>query len=249
MDNGTYKRNVFKTLAPREAKLGLKFVARNTKRTNVMHAVAGIATKTLDLAGILGPYMVGATRINDTMKIAAFDKASELTYFMTIAAKLLKVKVPGSGKKVKLKGQTRSEALVKLVQMAGELSTLANQAFEGPVMVAKEVTRKAKDTGESITTVVNAVDMDASESKAVEREHQLAAVLSQYIDLFWAVCFDTFEVPPANLYVATMAKMEKHYGKGYFDSQPEQTKVAVPAPKAAKAPAKAKKATPQPVAA
>lgn len=249
MDNGSYKRNVFKTLRQREAKLGLKFVARNTKRTNVMHAISGIQAGTLRMAGTLGPYMVGSVKINDTMKIAAFDAASDLTYFLTVAAKTLKVKIPGSGKKVKLKGMTRSEAMVKLVQLATTLADTGKEIFTGPVLVDKEVTRMDKKAGVEVKTVVKAVDPDASEAQAAEREHRLAATLSQYLELFWALCFDTFEVPPANLYVAQIAKLEKQFGKGYFDA-PVSEATAAPA-KAAKAPAKkaAKKTPAQPVAA
>jgi hypothetical protein len=246
MDNGSYKRNVFKTLSQREAKLGLKFVARNTKRTNVMHAVSGIMAGTLKLSGVLGPYMVGSVKINDAMKIAAFDAASELTYYLTVAAKVLKVKIPGSGKKVKLKGMTRSEAVVKLVQLATTLADAEKEVFLGPVLADKEVTRKDKE-GKAVKAVVKAVDPDASEGQAAEREHRIAATLSQYLELFWALCFDTFEVPPANLYVAQIAKLEKQWGKGFFDAPVTENVAKAPA----KAPAKktAKKAVVQPVAA
>lgn len=223
-------------------------MARNTRRTNIFHAISGVAAETLELIKGLGPYMVGTTKLTDAMKVNAFEEAGDLTYFLTVAAKMLKVPVPGSGKKTKLKGMTRSEAIVQMAGMASDMFDLVKKNFYGPVLTQQAVKRTKKvwkldgsgqRTAEFDTvteTVQQAMpDLEATELKFQQRENEIAAILGKYIELFWAFCYDTFEVPPANIMVGNIAKLEKRYGKNFFDlseaddKQPEAETTAMTA--------------------
>lgn len=227
MDNASFRKNVFKTLSQKPAKLGLKIVSRNTRRTNIFHAISGIAAETLELVGAMGPYIVGAKKFDETMKNHALEESGDLAYFIAVAAKMLKVKVPGSGKKVKLKGMTRSEALVQLASLASDMFDLVKKNFYGPKMKEGERVKKVYELGKDgvvdktkfteVVDKIQVIDAEATEAMYVEREAKLADLLGQYIALFWGFCYATFEAPPATLYAVEIAKLEKRYGQGFFD--------------------------------
>lgn len=243
MDNGTYKKNVLRTLSVAPARLGLRLMTRNTARMNVFHAVIGMASETMELQGGLKDYVTGASKLTDGMKLRAFEEAGYLTYYLTVISKFLKVKVPGSGKKVKLKSMTRTEALMGLVVIAGDMLDLAKKYMYGPVMVKSTVKRPVKvydldAEGKKIPVVsetpspglkkyqfklveqdvqVETVDKVATEALWAERDEKLRTMFEGYVSLFWPFVYETWDVPPANLYVGNVAKLSVRYPAGFFE--------------------------------
>ena len=49
-----------------------------------------------------------------------------------------------------------------------------------------------------------------------EREQKIRTALEEFVQLYWAFVYETFDVPPANVNVGNIAKLEQRYGKGYF---------------------------------
>lgn len=226
MDNILYRKNVFKTLSIKPAKLGLKFVSRNTVRTNVFHAGLGLFTEAGEFVTGLAPYLLGSSKLTEPMKVNAFEEMGDMGYYLAVLAKSLKVKLPSSGKKVKLKGMTRSEAILKLLAASSEIGDLCKKSLYGPKMVEKTrekvvqvVDGTGKPTGKSDLTseVVLVPDPALTELMYVERHAAIATILREkFIPVYWALSYDMFEVPPSNLFVGNIAKLSKRYGEGTF---------------------------------
>jgi hypothetical protein len=227
VDNATYRKNVLKTLSVKPAKAGLKILVRQTARMNAAHAIIGIASETGELLAGLRQYVVGASKLTDAMKVNAFEECGDIGYYIQVAAKFLKVKVPGSGKKVKLKGMTRTEALLELMAISSAMLDLTKKHFYGPVFKTETKTKaeQAVDAEGNVVAgqfvdikiEVQVVDVEATEAKLADRDAKLRALLGNYIDLFWPFVYETFEVPPANVFVGNVAKLAKRYPAGTFD--------------------------------
>lgn len=266
MDSATYTRNALKTLSQGPAKLGMKFVARNKVHLNVFHTITGIHSELGELVTALGSYIVGAAKLSEPMKMHAAEECGDVLYYVATAARTLKVKMPSSTKKLRFKGITRSQALIdgpdSLLGLSSRMADLVKKNFYGPVMVEKEVEREKKvfdldGEGKVLETftmkkeTVKAMveDKDATEAKWQEREHAIAAMLSQFIELFWAFCFETFEFTPNVLMDGNIAKLQKRYPQGFFDlgdsedrdTDDEQAQVTAKAQEAAAAPKPAAK--------
>lgn len=240
MDNSTYRKNVLKTLSVKPAKLSLRMLSRQTARMNILHAVIGIATETMEMQAWLAQYITGASKLTEAMKVRAFEEAGDVCYYVAVASKFLKAKIPGSGKKTRLKTMTRTEALLQLNVMAADMLDLGKKYFYGPVMAETDGKREKKvyeldaegkkiPTGEmngsfvvyKHTVVVEdvkvqTVDDDATEKLWAGREAKLKEILEQFAPLLWAFIYETFDVAPANVFVGNIAKLEKRYGQGFF---------------------------------
>lgn len=206
MDNVTYRKNVFKTLSIKPAKLGLRFVSRNTARTNVFHAGLGLFTESAELVSGLSTYLLGSTRLTEPMKINAFEEMGDIGYYLSVIAKSLKAKLPSSGKKVRLTGMTRSEAILKLLKASADIGDLSKKVLYGPEMMKKA-------SGSEVLVI----DVVASNALYEDRNAKIKAILEKdFIPVYWALCFDMFDVPPSNLFVGNIAKLSKRYGEGMF---------------------------------
>lgn len=225
MDNATYRKNVFKTLSIKPAKLGLKLVSRNTNRTNIFHTSTGVATEGAEFVIGLTPYLLGISKLTDAMKSNAFEEMGDLGYYITALAKCVKAKLPGSGKRLKLKGMTRSEAVMQLFAATAEIGDLAKKTFYGPKMVevervkvVNEVDASGAVVGKSQVSVKTmAIDVEKTNELFDSRVARIKEILEvKIVPLYWALCYDLFEVPPSNVYVGNIAKLSKRYGEGFF---------------------------------
>lgn len=225
MDNITYRKNVFKTLSIKPAKIGLRHVAKNTLRTNVFHASIGLGTEGGELVAGLASYITGSSRITPEMLVNAFEEMGDLGYYMSVLCKCLKVKLPASSKKVKLKGMTRSEAVLKLMSYTAAIADLAKKNMYGVSTkpITKEVSSETVDPLGNKTTIVSlqiAEVYDPVETELVwsTRRDKIKAILQeQFVPLYWALCFDLFDAPPANVFVGNIGKLSKRFEKGFFN--------------------------------
>jgi hypothetical protein len=132
MDTGIFKRNVFRTVLVKTAKVGLRDTARTSPTTNLFHGIIGFNTEVGGLLQGLNPYLLGE-QLNDTLLQNTFTSLGGVSYYTVMLAKTLKVKIPGSGKKVHLKHYTKTEALLKLNSLSVELLYQAMGVFNGGV--------------------------------------------------------------------------------------------------------------------
>lgn len=224
MENSIYKANVFKTLSVKPAKAGLRYVSRNTNRTNIMHAALGLVTEAGELVEGLTPYILGAERLSEKMKINAFEEMGDLGYYMMVLAKTLKIKLPTSSKKVRLKGMTRSAAILEILRLSSAMANLGKKVFYGPVMSEAEREKTVTNLGEdgkptgTTKTMEKYEVVDDAKTVALyaERESKAVEYMNEFVPLYWALCYDMFEVPPSFVFVANIAKLSKRYGEGFF---------------------------------
>lgn len=217
MNNATFRKNVLKTLDPKTSKLGLRYVLKNAKRVNTLHMATGLASATGDFMSVLSPYLTGAQQLKDQMKLKAFMSLGNCAYHLMGLSKQVRYSPPGSGKKLKIKDMTRTEAVFKMNEVANNILALTRtEIFGGPVMTSG--VRKRKSGTVFKETEVQVIDAKATDERWEHNyETQMQELLAEYSRLLWGVCFSTFEVPPANLFVAITAKLVKLYPAGDFD--------------------------------
>lgn len=224
MENSVYKANVFKTLSVKPAKLGLKYVSRNTNRTNVMHAALGLVTEAGELLEGLTPYILGTSQLTEKMKINAFEEMGDLGYYMMVLSKTLKVKLPTSSKKVRLKGMTRTAALLEVLRLSVSMANMSKKVFYGPVMTVAEREKTVavlNDDGSVKSTTkamekYDVMDNDKTIALYADRDAKVVESMNALVPLYWALCYDLFEVPPSHVFVGNIAKLSKRYGEGFF---------------------------------
>lgn len=232
MENSVYKSNVFKTLSIKPAKLGLKYVSRNTNRTNVMHACLGMVTEAGELIGGLTPYILGSSKLTDAMKVNAFEEMGDLGYYMMVLAKTLKIKLPTSSKKVRLKGMTRSAALMEVLSLCVSMADMSKKVFYGPVMATatreKTITNLNPDGTtagvEKVNETYEVINVEETAKLYTSRDAIVVERMNTLIPLYWALCFDMFEVPPSHVFVGNIAKLSKRYGEGFFQLSEAETR-------------------------
>jgi hypothetical protein len=217
MDNGTYLKNVMRTLSTKQAQLGLRYAAAKLNRTHFMHATIGLSSEMVEVFTALSPWLLGARQWNKDFEVMARDELGDVGYWVRVLAKLLKVKLPSSTKRIKLKGMTKSEALFKMNAIAGQLASLGKKNFYGPQMM--ESTKKTP-TGK--TRLV--IDKDSTQAVEQERFNKARALLEEFVPLYWQVSFELFHEPPAELFVENFAKLSERFPKGYFDAKAEAEK-------------------------
>lgn len=128
MDNAKYARGVFRTLSFKPAKAGVRAIARKRVTLDLAHAITGIACEVGEVHQALNPFLKGL-QLNDQLKNAARPEFGDLLYFLTVACKRAKVKIPSSTKKLRLKGTTLTEALLGLHDISTELLSAHKKAY------------------------------------------------------------------------------------------------------------------------
>lgn len=226
MELSLYRKNVLKTLSVKPAKLGLRSVASNTHATNIMHCSIGFHTEISELVVGASAYILGSSRLTDAIKLNLFEELGDALYYTTVLAKELKIKLPASTKKVKLKDMTRGGALLTLLSLATDIGDLAKKNFYGPKMMAgaepKFTFTDVKDADGNVIEVLKTpheyyvVDKAATEALYSERYAKISAALEQAVPLMWALSFDMFGVSPSAVMAGNIAKLSKRYGEGYF---------------------------------
>jgi hypothetical protein len=202
MDNQTYLQNVLKTLSGKPAQLGLRRVAGNKIRTHLAHAGFGIANEMAETMTVLGDWLIGERQWGDAHTSAAMDELGDVGYFMRVLAKYLKVALPSSTKRVKLKGMTPAKALFRMNTLAAELASLQKKNFYGPAM-------KMEDDKQ-------VVDLEATKTLENLRNEKSKVLLEEFVPLYWAVCYDRLHMAPSQLFAMNIAKLAVRYPDGFF---------------------------------
>jgi hypothetical protein len=143
MDSNRFKRNVLRTVSARVTKFGLRNTARATVNAHVFHAIAGLNTEVGALIQGMQPFLLGF-QLNQDILQNAFMSLGGVSYYTMLLSKVLKVKVPGSGKKLHLINLTKTEALLKLHEVSLELSYQGMSVFHGEAIdleVIKDLTQ------------------------------------------------------------------------------------------------------------
>lgn len=120
MKNPLYRKNMMATLSVKPAKAGIRQNLRKQKTLNLGHALVGIGAEVGEVLKALGPFVSGASQMTSELRAAARPEFGDVFYFTFLGAKMLKMKVPASTKRAKLKGVTITEALLHLNELGTE---------------------------------------------------------------------------------------------------------------------------------
>jgi len=221
MTIGTFKRHVGKTLAVKVTKSALRNATKNSARVQIAQATVALKGNTGRLLEINTQYLLGMQATQE-MKDESFVAMGEVGYDLIALARVLKVKLPSSTKKIKLTG-TRSAALLMLDGLSTNLLRRVEQGlFVAPktTMVKKLVTMP--QTGKQEERNVDVVDADADVAAELERQNEMKSFLAGAIDVFWRLCFDLFGKAPEAVFVAKFERMQKDFPNVAFDTTTEE---------------------------
>jgi hypothetical protein len=227
MESNLYKRNVLATVSVKPAQAGLRRLASNTVRVNVSHAMVGLAQTVSDLLVNMTGYILGSERWDKIDKEAAVKAMGDVGYYLAIGCKYAKVKLPGSGKKVKLVGMTRGKALMELNRVAAEVATVFHDSvYHGPVFL---------EGGKLI-------DKEATAAVEAERLAKVQGLLDTAVKMYWPLCYDMFQEPPAYVFGKHIESLAAQFGKETFVMNMEEAHAKDEVTKAEKLAAAAVKA-------
>jgi hypothetical protein len=205
MDARTYRFNVFRTLSQKGAKAGLRHIAGNTARTDISHAIVGLSTEVGELITGLEDYLLGTSQYKESHRENVMEELGDIGYYLIVGAKVLKLKVAGTGKKTALHNMTRAKAIFTLHRISTDLLDLFKKNFYG----------------------VNP-DKTAQEAKDAERLELMKGLFTNALTLYWQLCFDMLGETPAVVFQGNIAKLSKRYPDGMFckDAQEMRDKLA-----------------------
>jgi hypothetical protein len=202
MDSNSFKRNVLRTVSPRLAKVGLRDIASNNQTTNLLHGIAGLNAEVGGLMENLNPYLLGFQLNNDLLQ-SAFMSLGGVSYYAVLLAKATGVKVPGSGKKVRMTAltktgvvdhnMTKTEAILHLNKLANDMQYEAMAAFRG-----------------------EPINVEAT-----------ADLVEQFLGTLWPTTYDLLGVTPSQVFEAYNERLAAGFPEGLFGADKEAVKAAL----------------------
>lgn len=224
MQIGTFRRNVAKTMGTKSIKTALRMVSKNTARVQVANAIVSLAGNTGRLLQTLSLYVLGLPQTQE-MKEHAIISLGDIGADLTALARVLKVKLPSSTKKIKLVG-TRGAALLQLNSLATDLLRVeAAGLFSAPKMTSvKKMVPMPQKGGAKEERDVDVVDAEAEGQAEIERQTAMKAYLSGAIDVYWRLCYDITGQPPAQVLAAKFARMQADHPTVAFDTSEAKPK-------------------------
>jgi hypothetical protein len=168
---------------------------------------------------VMTPYLLGLPMQED-IKTHAFEEMGDLGYFITVSAKMLKVTLPGSGKKLKLVG-TRGAAVLEMNKYGQQILSLSKKTFYG--------VQEMPNPKNPQRVVINTEKQAEVE---LEREAKMVTALAALIHVYYPLCYEMFGVPPANVFTGNIAKLQLRYPNGFFEQDPANGERDTPAEQA-----------------
>lgn len=141
METKTFKWATHKTLSPRTAKEGFKAATRKRKDINIANEVLATRSATGQLFRDMIPFITPGIQLNDTLRKQARENLGVALHHAVALAKLLKVKVPGSSKKIKTR--TPTVILTEIERSAGEVFDTFFSSVSGSKVVPMTDEEKA----------------------------------------------------------------------------------------------------------
>lgn len=123
--------------APKTVKEGIRQTLRKQKLVHLTNSILGLRVEAGQLMNDLQPYVLGA-QLQDGMRVKACADLGRLLAHASNAAKLLKVKVPSSHKKVKPTA-TITGLLVRMDSVAGTLLQDYYEVYQGKTLDVEKI--------------------------------------------------------------------------------------------------------------
>lgn len=218
MQIGTFRRNVTKTVATKGIKMALRTVSKNTVRVQLTSATVALKGHTGRLLQTMSQYLLGLQQTQE-MKNDATVVLGDIGADLTLLARVLKVKLPSSTKKIKLVG-TRGAAILQLDSLATDLLRQVEQGlFVLPKMTTvKKMVSMPQKGGAKEERTVDVVNVEAEAQAEMARQEAMKSYLSAAIDVYWRLCLDVTGGPPVQVLDAKFARMKTAHPGIAFDT-------------------------------
>jgi hypothetical protein len=225
--------------------LALKFTAKKNHKTAIAATVVRVSRDVGEVLGKQRNYLLGLQMTQESkqeLKPVMGDLGADLV----VLCRFLKVKTPTTTKKSKLVG-TRGSALLQLESLSTDmLATVGDALFAAPRMKTVKKLVNIPNGGKDVHKEerdVQVIDVEAEAQAEQEREERLRKLTAQVVDLYWKLCFDVYQQPPAALLQQKLERLVSEYPTTEFVLTEPPKKAADPAKvqtakKGKKAPAK-----------
>lgn len=129
-----FRKGAMTTWAVKPGKNGLRQMLRKNLTTNVGHAMVGIGTEASEVLHAAGGYLLGVVSLHDPdQREAVLDETSDLVYYLTVAAKFLKIKLPSIVRRRKPDG-TPSAKLLEINHLGNRCLSKYKKLYYGQEM-------------------------------------------------------------------------------------------------------------------
>jgi hypothetical protein len=223
MDTKDFKRNSYKLLSPKTAKEGFRAVARKRRDVNVASSILNIAAATNTFQGAVAEHIHPGVQLNDKLRGAAKHALGPCLQHAVALAKVLKVKVPSSHRKIKSKN-TVTGGIMDITRLGGDLLytyvAAVNSARVVP-LTAEEIAAlpAPKPVAEGKKAKVAKTDKIVVDPVNVEvLKVQLSAYLAAVYEFSWLMLHG----PVADVMGAHIAQITPNHPKGFFDAPPKK---------------------------
>lgn len=200
MQANAFKRAAALVANPKDVKANLRLLPRKTPTALLVTSAIGLAVSVSDLELGLGKYVVGF-QLNDELKAQARTNLGPVYQHLFALAKVVKAKVPASGKKVKLHGETTTEGLLKLHALSTALLAVVQGLTSGQGLTEKH----------------------ELEEQVVD---YLKAKVEELIGELYAFTYTLLGIVPADVLVEQFELLKATYGAELFE--PKAKEVAEP---------------------
>lgn len=176
MQANAFKRNAYRTVSVKRTKTAFRtLLARKTPVAFSAQAIINLKADTSRLLMATQPYLLGL-QLNDEIRSASRGVIGDIYQHTVILARASKARLPGSGKKLTLKGITLTQALLELDAKATSLLEQLTTVFEGEEVDLVELKPKIEgfilhlySVTYSLLKVTPSVVMEEQQSKLDEQ--------------------------------------------------------------------------------
>jgi hypothetical protein len=198
MQANAFKRAAALVAPVKDVKSHLRVLPRKTLTATYVHAAISLAVAAGTLMTTLSPYVAG-TQLNEELKAEAYRDLGPVFEHSFVLAKALKVKLPGSGKKVKLVGETTTESLLHIHRLSNDLLSLVRVLTDGGGLTEK-------------------LDMD--ESTVAQAQAKLTELLNEV----YAFTYALLKIAPAEVLADHFSYLSSIWGPEFFAPKPPAVK-------------------------
>jgi hypothetical protein len=223
ISSNTFKKNVLKVVNFKASKKAAKQALMKSRHASIATVSLSVSNDVNDILEVSQSYLLGM-QMRTEMKDKLKDGFGELGSSLVVLSRLLKERLPSSTKKAKLVG-TRGAGILSMAVLAGSINKCASRMlFDPPPVktVEKEVTIPSVDG--AAHKEVRPVEVIDAEKFAERQEYyveQIKKELEPLLDLYWRLCYNIFEQPPAYIFQHYMKGLQEAYPNVQFQIVPD----------------------------
>lgn len=234
METKDFKRNMYKMLNAKPVKEGMRVTLRKSRSVNLYHSIFGVATESGQLLAAFRPYILGF-QINDVVKKNGYAATGALLQHAVAAAKLLKLKVPPSARKIKPKNsptflltevnRLSTELLVEYFSVHTPLSTLVIPTAAKERVLGAAGNPIQTGTNEKGKPVYQTKDITKNVTQYTAKEinqEKIGTVITNLLNVLYEFVWAMYHGPVADLMEAHIMAIKGSYPPGFFDAPPKK---------------------------